>query len=297
MVLLKFTKEEFMLLGLQLCGYSVQTIDRNCDATNLSRFKDNYYITPTTCSIVFEDIQSTENGARIDKPNPKYWLLALYYLKKYPTKHQMAGFLDVREATALTNSKKYVDALQGLKEMKIKWIFENGDLDERFIVSVDGIHCRIWEPRLDPSSKWYSKKHNGAGLVYEIGIAIWHNQLVWINGPFPAGQNDWVVFTKENGLKDKIPEGKKVVGDKIYRHDRTKVGADNEHDDRQVAKFKQRVKARHESGNCRIKSFGIIEGNFRSTGKDRLAKHKAVFEACCVLVQYEMENGRPLFKV
>lgn len=235
-----------MLLGLQLCGYSDQTIGRNCDATNLNRFKDNYYITPTTCSIVFEDIQSNQNEARIDKPKPKYLLLALYYLKKYPTKHQMAGFLDIREATALANSKLYVDALQGLKEMKIKWIFENGNLDERFIVSVDGIHCRIWEPRLDPSSKWYSKKHNGAGLVYEIGIAIWHNQLVWINGPFPAGQNDWVVFTKEDGLKNKIPDGKKAVGDKIYRYDRNKVGADNDFEDSFVDKERSETR-RHRS--------------------------------------------------
>ena len=79
--------------------------------------------------------------------------------------------------------------------------------------------------------------------------------------------------------------------------DRNVVGADNKYDSQQVKEFKSRVKARHESANCRLKAFHILEDTFRSTGKDRLSKHKAVFEACCVLVQYEMENNRPLFKV
>ena len=194
-----------MLLGLQLCGFSYRAIEKNCYATNLSRFKDYYYATPETCSKVYEDIQSIECKAKVSKPDPKYLLLGLFYLKKYPTKHDMAGFLDGCEKTALTQSKKYVDAIQGLKDMKIKWIFgEESNLQETFIVSVDGIHCCIQEPRLEPSSKWYSNKHHGAGLVYELGIAIWHNQLVWINGPFPCGNNDWTVFNKKDNIKFKM---------------------------------------------------------------------------------------------
>ena len=287
-----------MLLGLQLSGYSYRTIEKNCYATNLSRFKDSYYVTPDTCEKIFEDIQADDCKAKVAKPCPRYLLLGLYYLKKYPTKHQMAAFMDASEKTMLSQSSKYVDALQGLKEKKIVWIFDNNEnLEETFIISVDGIHCRVQEPRLDPSSKWYSSKHHGAGLVYELGIAIWHNQLVWINGPFPCANNDWSVFKKKDGLKDKIPDGKKAVADKIYRYDRNKVGADNDHDDPDVKKFKQRVKARHESANCRLKAFRILEDNFRTTGERRLGRHKAAMEACCVLVQYEMENNRPLFKV
>jgi hypothetical protein len=52
-----------------------------------------------------------------------------------------------------------------------------------------------------PSSGWYSKKFNKAGLTYELGITIFHNELVSTNGPFPAGQNDKKIFTKPRGLK------------------------------------------------------------------------------------------------
>ena len=160
-----------MLLGLQLCGFSVETIARNCYATILDRFKGKYYVTPTVASKLFEDIQD-ESAARINKPSPKYLLLALFYLKKYPTKSDMAGFLNTSERTAMHRSKEYVDAMQGLISKKIRWIFDDPSIEEVFIVSVDGIHCRIQEPQLEPSSKWYSKKSNRARLVYEISMAL-----------------------------------------------------------------------------------------------------------------------------
>ena len=139
MVLIRLSKEEFMLLGLQMMGFSIGTIKNNCYATNLERFKDQYYATPSTCEKLLVDIQSDENTANIKKPIPRYLLLTLFYLKKYPTKGQMAGFLDVTEKTALTHAKRYVDAIQGLKEKKIRWIFDDNDnLKERFIISVDG---------------------------------------------------------------------------------------------------------------------------------------------------------------
>ena len=237
-----------MLLGLNLAGWSNQTTERNCQNTNMERFTDKYYVTPEVCEQLFKDIQRDDNIHKIKKPNPKCLLLALFYLKKYPTKRDMGAFLDMSENTAMSQSRDYVKSIQGMKDHKIRWIFDEDDnnLDEMFTVSVDGVHCRIQEPRCDPGSKWYSKKFNAAGLVYEIAIAIWHNQLVWVNGPFPAGQNDWTVFAKEDGLRNKMPVGKKAVADKIYRYDREKVGADNEHDTKAVAKFKGRAKARQE---------------------------------------------------
>ena len=105
MALVHFASEEFMVVGLQLCGFSQQTIGRNCYNTNLERFKDSYYVTPTVCSLVFQDIQRDDIPNKIYKPNPKYLLLALRYLKKYPTKHEMAGFLDCCGNTAEMQSR------------------------------------------------------------------------------------------------------------------------------------------------------------------------------------------------
>ena len=52
--------------------------------------------------------------------------------------------------------------------------------------------------------KYYSHKFNQAGLNYELGISIFLNQLVWMNGPFPAGEPDISVNRKK--LKKGTPK-------------------------------------------------------------------------------------------
>jgi hypothetical protein len=150
-----------------------------------------------------------------------------------------------------------------------------------------------------PSSCWYSHKFNKAGLAYEVAVAIYHDQICWVNGPFPAGQNDMRIFKKENGgLKSKIPDGKRLIGDKGYTGEPELMAAKNEFDPPEVKEFKNRSKARQETINQKLKSFAILSGVFRSKGKQRLKKHKAAFEACAVIIQYELDNGsRKLMKV
>jgi SRSO17 transposase len=155
------------------------------------------------------------------------------------------------------------------------------------------VHCRINEPRKTPSAGWYSKKYNKAGVSYELGIAIHHNKLVWINGPFPAGTNDITIYRKPNGLMSKIPAGKHVIGDQGYRGEPGTISTRNRFDTPAVKKLKCRTKARHESFNSRIKDFKVLDERFRHG----LQKHKACFEACCVIVQYDLDNGRAMFTV
>jgi hypothetical protein len=149
-----------------------------------------------------------------------------------------------------------------------------------------------------PSSGWYSCKLRKAGLTYEIGVSIYHDKICWINGPFPAGQNDMRVFRKNGGLMSKIPEDKRVVDEDDYFGEPTKVSTRNEFDSPRVKELKKRAKARHESVNGRLKAFGILNQTFRTPGKQRLAKHQSAFEACCVLIQMELDNeSRKLMKV
>jgi hypothetical protein len=49
----------------------------------------------------------------------------------------------------------------------------------------------------------------------------------------------------------------------------------------------------HETFNSRLKNFHCLDDRFRH-GID---KHKICFEAICVIVQYQLENGSPLFDV
>ena len=193
---------------------------------------------------------------------------------------------------------KYIRAIQALKEKKIKWIFDGNEYKEFFIVSVDGVHCRIHEPRTQPSSGWYSKKFNKAALTYELAVAIYHDKIVWINGPFPAGQNDMKVFRKPGGLMSKIPDNRRAIGDEGYRGEPSKISTKNStFNTRELSQFESRIRARHETVNSRLKAFGVLGQVFRSKGTTRMQNHKAAFEACCVIVQYELDNGNKLFKV
>ena len=85
-----------------------------------------------------------------------------------------------------------------------------------------------------PSSGWYSCKYNKAGLVYELGVSIYHEKICWVNGPFPAGQNDMRIFKKDGGLMSKIPDGKRAAGDEGYVGEPEEVSTRNEFDSEHV---------------------------------------------------------------
>jgi hypothetical protein len=292
-----FSERDFAALGLRLAGFNLET----SKATNSNRLKDFCYAGTKSLKQVFRDIQHPDLGeSQIQNPNPAELLYALYFLKKYPTAHELAGRRsNGTEKTVLRNAWRYIRAIQALKAKKIRWIFDEagGNHNEYFILSVDGVHCRIHEPRTQPSSGWYSKKFNKAGLTYELGVSVYHNNIVWINGPFPAGQNDMKVFKKPGGLMSKIPNGCRAIGDEGYRGVPSKVSTRNDYNAVELNRFQNRVRARHETVNSRLKAFGILNQVFRSKGDSRMEKHKSAFEACSVIVQYELENGNPLFKV
>lgn len=290
--------EEISMLGLSHAGFSDEIINKSNKTTNDKRLKDFCYAGSKTISDLLKDIDDPLLGEfRIANPNPSYLIHALYFLKKYPTGHEFAGRCGGTEKTVLVRAWRYIRAIQALKEKKIKWIFDNEDYNEFFILSVDGVHCRIYEPRTNPSSGWFSKKFNNAGLTYELGVAIQHNKIVWINGPFPAGTNDIKMFRKPGGLKDKIPDQCRAIGDEGYRGEPSKISTRNPFNSDDVKQFENRVRARHETVNSRLKAFGVLNQVFRSKADRRMERHKSVFEACCVIVQYELDNGSPLFKV
>jgi hypothetical protein len=294
------TQDELRLLALHLAGFDGETIARTNRAMNDLRLKDFCYAGTATIHNLLRDIQDPALGKFcIQKPNPSHLLYALYFLKKYPTAHALAGKCNQTEKTVLDRAWRYVRAIQALKERKIRWIFddEGGNYNEYFILSVDGVHCRIHEPRTQPSSGWYSKKFNKAGLTYELGVAVFHNNIVWVNGPFPAGQNDMRMFRKPGGLMSKIPDGCRAIGDEGYRGQPNKVSTKNDFNSDELKYFEHRVRARHETVNSRLKAFGVLGQVFRSKGDSRMEKHKSAFEACCIIIQYELENGSPLFKV
>jgi hypothetical protein len=106
------------------------------------------------------------------------------------------------------------------------------------------------------------------------------------------------IFKKEGGLMSKIPDGKCSIGDEGYVGQPKKAATRNTFDSDEIKEFKRRAKSRQETVNARLKSFGILSQVFRTKGTVRMKRHQAAFEACCVLVQTEIDNGsNRLFKV
>jgi len=65
---------------------------------------------------------------------------------------------------------------------------------------------------------WFSHKFNGPGLRYELGVCIQTGDIVWIAGPFPAGDYpDVTIF--ELGMMDSLDEGETVEADGGYAGD------------------------------------------------------------------------------
>jgi hypothetical protein len=161
-------------------------------------------------------------------------------------------------------------------------------------MSVDGTHCPIQEPKHPVYSKnpaYYSHKNNHAGLGYEIALSLIEDRIVWVSGPHPAGTPDITVF--RNGLIAHIPMGKKIVGDKGYRGEPNYISTPNQLDSNHIKLYKRRACAQHETINSRIKSFRCLSEQFHHSH----AFHGKVFEAVCIIVQYQLENGSYLFPV
>ena len=111
-----------------------------------------------------------------------------------------------------------------------------------------------------------------------------------------GARHDLAIF-RSDGLKDKMLAlpGKMVIADRGCRSSRPDevgmISIPSTTDPPNLKQFKSRVRSRHESFNGRLTQFGILRHTFASAKM----KHKACFEAVCVIVQCQMDNGSPLF--
>lgn len=153
-------------------------------------------------------------------------------------------------------------------------------------MSVDCTDCSILEP-YPFDRKWFSHKFKSAALRYEIGVVIETGDISWVNGPFPAGENpDISIFRKD--LKLHLMNKETVVADKGYRGDVACVTDSYINSDRLLI---NRVRARHETINKRLKTFNILKHRFRHDKK----KHSICFHAVANITQIIFENNPPFY--
>jgi hypothetical protein len=161
-----------------------------------------------------------------------------------------------------------------------------------FFLSLDGTHCPINEPR-PFSTIWSSHKLGGhAGVNYEVGLSISRPKLIWLYGPTqPGAQNDLEVAKSELvPAVQAYGQGQRwVIADGIYAAEEVSdvFSTKNDYDPREIAAFKERVSARHESFNNLLKKWKILAVKFRIHD---LAWHKPCFEAVACICCYQLDN-------
>lgn len=151
-------------------------------------------------------------------------------------------------------------------------------------VSLDGVDFKIDEPKpFNPL--WCSHKFRGPGLRYEIGLNIRTGYIVWAYGGYPCGEFNDLKLARELYMPS-VNKGEKTLADKVYK-DKDFFILPNA-----VNRVTHnRIMARHETVNKRIRHFKILKKTFRH----ELTKHPMVFHAVVNITQIIFENGEPLF--
>ena len=318
-MLLVLSPRDVQRIGLNILGIEFRSGTSN--EAKRKEFKKHYGSSPNVLATQWEDLQQVDGAeVKMDKKDKRLkgfymFLIAHAYLWSY---HRNSSKLAQEFKLVLNRRNAYgepiwrwIDIIAGLCKTKIVW---DKDLDdpntERFIVSVDGVDFEIWEKKhrlFNQNKKMCSKKHNGAGLKYEIAMSTFKSKCVWIRGPFRGGKHDISIYRGDENeedaeirhelglppyeaLQDKIKPGKYVNADRGYQSGKG-IAPPNPSDPKDLAKFKSRGRARHETFNGRLKFYGVLRDCFRHG----LHKHKSAFEAVAVTVQYQMDAGGEVF--
>ena len=294
------TPEEMLVQGLLLAGVSQRSIDRCKDSTNDEKFLLRYGSNQVVLCQIWEDLQTTTIEAARAPPKQlvlKYFLMANHFLRHYGVESERALAYGLHRDTCRDWSWHYVEKIAALKGQKIIWPDDEFG-EDLWILTVDGTHCWIHEPDhplFSMDDKFYSHKYNKSGVNYELAVSISTSRLIWMNGPFKAGESDMKVF-RERGLRDKMRQlGRKGIADGGYHaaEDFDVLSFPNADDDPLVKKFKRRAQRRQEVFNNKTKVFHCLKHMFWHSC-NRFAD---CFEAVCVICQCQMENGSPLFNV
>jgi len=297
-----FSADQVLERGLRLAGMDPARQSRMKRDSLIEFFKDSYGVAPIVYATIWEDIQTTTVPyARIDTTQRsctiETFLQAINFLKKYDT--ELGRSIGTGRSVRFCRDWGwyFLEKIALMRQVKIVWPAD-GDWKTIFLASVDGVQCRFHEMKhlhLSKDPGLFAHKFNGPGLGYELALSLFEDKLVWLKGPYRPGEfNDRSMFESE--LRGKIPAGKKVVADGGYRKKGgdPKVSTTNAHDSRELRKFKARAKSRQENFHSRIKRFEAVNCGVFNHGID---EHQICFEAICVICQYEMDLGFPMFTV
>lgn len=229
---------------------------------------------------------------------PKHLLWALVFIKVYASEAVhccIVGWPDKK--TFRKWSWYFLEKIFYLKDdiIVLDKRFEQWDGSSMCLMSIDGTDCPVMEP-WPFETKWYSKKFNGPGVKYEVGVCIRTGYIVWISGPFHCSKGD-ATIAKE-GLIPLLAEDEGLEVDAGYTgHDKFKAPSvalsSNERKEKSI------VRGRHENVNSRLKIFNVLNVPFRhlKDEADMMKKHSWCFTAIAIITQLKFEAGERLYDV
>jgi hypothetical protein len=226
------------------------------------------------------------------------FMMAHFFLWSYPkNSHQLASRFHICER--YSRGKDFWHWIGRIAAMKAKKIVWNSSSAEIFLVTIDGTDFRIWErkhPTLPRDNGQCSRKFNHGAVKYQIAVSVKDSKCVGIYGPNRGGYHDMTQL-HDSGFLDKVAVGKLAIVDRVYKskipEEKAKLTLPNPMDSKEVNNFKSRARLRQETFNGRLKNFQILSETFTHG----IEKHKLAFEAVVVIVQYQMDNGSPLYIV
>jgi len=300
-----FTADEIMGMALVHMGFCVKRQARRSHNNNWTEFKKHWGISPAVFGVVWDDLCTTdieqtklaekEKGLR----GLKFALMAVHFLWTYPQNCQnLASQFGVCDKLASgKNLWKWCSRLAGLSFKVIRWPDEFSDPDGRvFAMTLDGRDHKISEkkhPQYNMDRKYSTKKHGfHAGLKYEVGVAIYYDQIVWLSGFYKGATHDLTMF-RNSGLKQKWLQdapGKYIIADLGYEtsaEDEGMLAFPNSNDPLQLKKFKSLSRCRQEDVNGRMSKWKCLQYEFTHT----VEKHEICFTAVAVMIQYQFDCG------
>lgn len=124
--LLIVTDNEIINVGLMLVGYSEVMVERVKDEENKSRFRSHFGSSSIACAQLWEALQVTNTeAARVEgsqlelEKYLRYFLMALHWLKCYPTETQREALFNLNPKTCREWGWYFVKKIAALKNEKV----------------------------------------------------------------------------------------------------------------------------------------------------------------------------------
>ena len=118
--------DQVLSIGLLCAGFDTGRQQRVERATNVGRFMSHFGSSPLVCAMIWEDLVTArdiwENQTHQQAASFENFLMAMYFLKVYPTEEKLAGIWKTWEKSARKWVWLFVLKIKALKEKKVSCI-------------------------------------------------------------------------------------------------------------------------------------------------------------------------------